>query len=381
MNHICKLFLIFSFVGLTACSQHAAQQSDVTVDPSSQAKVLGNFEKAWQVSAGSGFKDNFMQSEPVFYKGVIYTADQKGHITAVDAQEGKILWTIDTKQKIASGPAVNGNIIVVSTSDARVMAFRLEDGERLWATAVSNEVLAMPLISGNKVLVKTTDGNFFALNAKTGKYDWQYRHGAPSLVLRGGSKPAVSGNTVVVGFDDGKVVGLSLDRGKVFWETVVIRPTGSSPLERMVDIDADPIIDDGVVYVANYQGNLTAISLSTGNKLWSYKLSSHSGLEISLDQLFVSDTDGIVWAFDKDTGSVMWKQDALGVAGLSSPVVMNNYVVVVDQSGELYWLSMSDGSVLARKHAISSPVMGAPKVFNKTLYLLTQKGNLSAFKI
>ena len=77
---------------------------------------------------------------------------------------------------------------------------------------------------------------------------------------------------VVAGFANGKLVALSADKGFVGWETNIAIPQGRSELERIVDIDGDPVIVGTAVYVTTYQGSIAVIDLQSGNVITSYSI-------------------------------------------------------------------------------------------------------------
>ena len=81
--------------------------------------------------------------------------------------------------------------------------------------------------------------------------------------MRGTSTPAIDSGLVVAGFDAGRLAALELRTGKLVWEAVVATSRGRSELERMVDIDSDPLIYDGVIYVASFQGQLAAVQMDS----------------------------------------------------------------------------------------------------------------------
>src|SRR6185436_18738470 len=99
-------------------------------------------------------------------------------------------------------------------------------------------------------------------------------------------------------FGNGHLVNLSLSNGSLSWENVVALPTGSFTVQRMVDIDADPIIQHDNIYVATYQGRIACLNTITGQTLWTQDISSFTGIAADEKRLFVSDAKSDLWAFD-----------------------------------------------------------------------------------
>ena len=129
----------------------------------------------------------------------------------------------------------------MGSSDAEVVALNSENGELLWKSEVSSEVLSVPVIANGIVIVRTTDGAVIALNEKTGAKLWSYEHNAPALSVRGIGTPIIVEDNVIEGYDNGKLMALRLADGKYVWETSIVIPKGRSEVERLVDLDVDPI--------------------------------------------------------------------------------------------------------------------------------------------
>src|SRR5207237_1129586 len=93
--------------------------------------------------------------------------------------------------------------------------------------------------------------------------------------------------------------------------------------------------------------------------------------------LFVTDTDGIVWALDARTGAAAWKQDQLQYRRLSAPTAFQDHIVVGDLDGYLHWLDPHDGKIVARTRVGSDPIASAPVAASQTLYVANADGKLA----
>ena len=190
----------------------------------------------------------------------------------------------------------------------------------------------------------------------------------------------IAGEVVVSGFDSGHLVAVSLADGQLLWETQVAAPTGRTELERLADMDADPVVSDGVVYAVTFQGRIAAFDLDTGQPLWQRALSSHAGLGIGRRLLYVTDAQSRVWAFDRGSGSSLWRQDGLEHRGLTRPVEFGAYVVVADFEGYVHWLGIDDGRFAARVR--TGGAVRAPAAAGETaVYVLGESGTLTALTL
>ena len=287
-------------------------------------------KKLWKTSVGVGYDKQFVNLVPVIYNDQMFIADRKGRVVALDAETGKKNWQVKTKVAISAGPGAGSGLVLVGTSNAEVLALSTDDGTLLWKADVSSEVFSVPQVDLDKVIVQTVDGNISALDIDSGEQLWVHDRSIPVLTLRGTSTPAVEDGLVVAGFANGKLVGLSAEKGFPVWEVSIAIPQGRSEIERLVDIDGDPIIIGGVVYVTTYQGHIAVIEAQTGNQGWQRDMSSHAGLGVDFSQVYVTDDESNVWALSRSTGASEWKQGELINRKLTAPEPFDDYVAVGD---------------------------------------------------
>jgi len=334
----------------------------------------------WKQSVGNGTDNKRLKLVPRIDAGKVYAADSEGLVMALDAETGRQLWSVNLELPLSGGPGSGEGIVFLGTSDGEIVALSDTTGEELWRSKVSSEVLSVPAAANGVVAVHTIDGKLFGLDVLTGKQLWLYSRQVPVLTLRGSGSPVISGNSVYCGFAGGKLVALELSSGALQWEVSITIPSGRSELERMVDIDGDPLISDGVIYVATYQGEVAAIGEYTGNLLWRRKLSSYSAVSADWRNLYVSDDVGEVWGINPENGAAMWKQKKLTNRRLSPPAVIGGYVVVGDYDGYLHWLSHADGHLVARTRVGDEAINAAPVVVNDVVYVLGDGGDLAAVR-
>ena len=318
---------------------------DEEVDPPAELiDFKPNLElvELWKLDTGSGTSDQYLKLAPIIARQKVYIADAEGSVITIDASNGKKLWTHEIKIgksgfwssgeqiKITGGPGYGENTILVGTNEGDVIAIDADDGNELWKSKVSSEILSTPQKQRDIVIVRTLDGRLFGLNGDNGKLIWTYDRSVPSLTLRGTSSPIIYEGIVICGFDGGRLAAVELTTGRVLWETDITTARGRDELERMVDIDSDPIIIDGVIYVVTFQGQLAAMTLDTGRILWTRDISSYAGFSIDQQNIYVTDDKSIIWAFDRYSGSSLWKQDNLYNRAATAPVNIGNYIVVGD---------------------------------------------------
>ncbi len=335
----------------------------------------------WQRRVGSGAGKFFLKLRPAVDDGHVYAATRGGRIRAFDARTGESIWDTDTDSPLSGGPGVGDKLVLVGTSDGEVLALGEKDGAIKWRARVSSEVLSSPAAQGGVAVARTIDGKLFGLSTDDGTRLWVYDRTTPVLTLRGTSSPALAEGAAIAGFDNGQVVAIALSNGQPLWETRVAVPRGRSELDRMVDIDADPIIKDKVVYAVTYQGQVAALELFSGEMIWRRDMSSHAGLGVGPDNVYVTDEASHVWALNRSNSASMWRQAKLEARRVSPPAVFGQFVVVGDLDGYVHWLRRDDGQFAARVKVDSAGIVAAPVATPFAVYVYSSGGELAALQV
>ena len=358
-----RLLIALGLVALGAGCSMFEGKSDPVEQPTELAKLSAGrltAEVLWRAGAGEAPKKDFYGLRLAQDDSYLYAADGSGRVTAFNPADGRSAWQAQTQPRVVAGVGLTDSAVLVGTLDGEVIALSRNGGEALWRAGISSEVLAAPAGDGDIVVVRAGDGRIYGLAAADGQRRWALDRDVPTLSLRGSSQPVVAGDRVYAGLDTGKLVALELSSGRILWEEAVSTPRGRSEVERLVDVDADPVVADDAVYAVSYGGEVVSLESATGRLNWRQNLSSNSGLALDQERLYASDRDGRVWALDRRSGAVLWTQDALKHRRLTRPVLHGGYVAVGDLEGYVHWLSPEDGALRGRLNAGRSALVAPP---------------------
>ena len=368
---------------LTLLSGCGLWDSEEEIEPAALPDISAEYElrKLWSSQVGDGLGEKYHQFIPAVLADRIFAADHEGSVFALDRNNGDKIWNQELELPLSGGVGVGDGRVVVSTEDGQAVALSALDGNEVWRARLSSEAVSPAAIGAGVVLLQTIDGRLVALDNSDGSLRWSYSAQEPKLTLRGTSSPVIVDNGVLAGFSSGKVIALSLESGEVLWETRVANSEGRTELERMVDIDGSLLTEQGLVYAGSYQGRLTAMVMADGRRVWSEPLSSFRSLTHNSSQIFAVDDEGSVIAFDKRSGTELWKQAELYYRQVGTPAVIDGVVAVGDFEGYVHLLAPEDGRFVGRYRVDSSALLAPPLSIDGVLYTLSDGGRLSALQL
>ena len=373
MAVLCALLLLAGCGGSKVVREEPAQLKEFTAERS--------VKELWSADSGASSVKKAVTLWPALNADVIYTSDPKGRVTAFAADSGRALWRSRLRQPVTGAVAAGNGLAVVATKKGEVIALDGHDGHRLWSSLLSSEVLAPAAIQAGVVVVQTVDGKLTGLSAADGKRLWLYERSEPPLSLYGTAAPEIVGDIVLAGFASGKIAALQIKDGKLLWEMPVALPHGRNEVERLVDVDASPLVVRNVLFAASYQGKIIAVDMQTGRILWSRDASTYTGMDADSNNIYLTDDHGNVMALDQRSGASVWKQEQLRARQLNAPRYIDGLVAVGDFEGYVHWLASDDGHFVARFRVSHSAVRAPTLASHDTLYVSSQSGELAALRL
>lgn len=262
--------------------------------------------------------------------------------------------------------------------------------QQVWATSVGgNVLLGTPIVAGGIVIVSLWDlgagdgGGLVALDLVTGRERWRY-----STKYQVRSAPAVDGETIVVALANGEVHALRLATGTRIWAH-----DAAAGLDSLASsLWNAPAISNGVAYVSA-QGRITALDLASGEPRWSHETASADPWLGTLASVTVSDgiaianygrDDGMT-AWDAATGVKLWEDRTSAATAINAtPVAEDGVLYAINSSGRVTAYELATG--VKRWTQVVTPggsewmysVTAAPVVAKGRLFVPTQWRDLVA---
>ena len=356
--------------------------------------------RVWRARIGEGLGRKYVRIHPIVVADRIIAADAYGTVEARDRFSGKRIWQtvthelgggffsslnfLDRKDPsfISGGVGAGGGLVLLGSTDGEVIALSVSDGSLQWVSRLGSEVLAAAAVDSGRVFTQTIDGRLVALDADDGTVLWTYDNQVPILTLRGTSSPVVREDIVYAGFANGKVAAFRTENGEPIWEHRVMLPEGRSELERMVDVDAKPLVTaSGAVFVGAFHGRVKMLSQRDGRPRWEHEVSTFLDLAEGYGQVYTIDDEDIVTAIDQASGDIAWTLEDFRLRKLSSPLAFSNYVLFGDDEGYVHVVAQRDGRHLGRRKVDGSGVRSNLLVADGTVYVFDNDGGLHALEI
>ena len=405
MNKPIVTLLLVGSVMLSGCSTISdwfSDEEEIAIRRLEPIQELFKATTLWSTDLGNGVSKYYSRLEPAIAYGNVYAANRQGLVAAYEQTTGKKvwernfavyqdqgltsglkkLWSNGEPAKISGGLSIAYETVFFGTENGEVIALDAKTGDVKWQTTVKGEVIAAPAIDEGVVVLNTGSGLVVALNASDGEQLWVYESEVPPLSLRGVSAPAAVSGGAIIGTATGKLVVNILGTGQTAWEQVISSASGVTELERIVDIDSQPLVIGGVIYVITYDGSLAAVELRSGRIVWKREYKSYRRLTNVGSNLFVVDANSNVYALDSRNGVELWSQGKLKKRVLTAAVPVGDYLVAGDKWGFLHWFNQSDGTLVARLAVgdddEDESIYSSPVVDGNTVYTQTRDGKLVA---
>ena len=354
-----KLFLL-SILLISGCSTLDSlrfwQNDEVDPDEPKELSSFAsqeNIKVLWRNSYnGENEIGNFL---PSFNAQNIFFSDASGNVLSIDAKTGKDNWSVKLNF-LASGTSAGFGIVVVADVDGNVIALDQIDGSVLWSSNVKGEVLSSVAIDAKIVVVKTGSGELLGLNKDSGEKIWSYRSTLPVLTIRGNSSPVIVDNLVYASFDNGRLGVFELNSGFQIWDGAISYVSGASELENLIDSDSNPVIEGGLIYTTNYQGNLNIFDPSQKRSVWSNNASSFFSPIISRGMLMVVEENSSIKSFALKTLEESWINSDYLNRDLSNGVSYKDNIVVGDFEGYVHVINILNGRTVGREKLSRNPI-------------------------
>ncbi len=356
----------------------------------------GTIKRVWRTNVGRGSDIMTRQTMgPVIEDGQVFTIDTRGLVSAVDADSGRVLWTVRLDRKgekraiaFGGGLAVSNGVLYAATGYGFLSALDTKTGREIWRYDGLVPMRGAPSISDGRVFVITQDNQIIALDAKSGTMTWTQSGLPEDAGLLGAASPAVRTDTVIAALSSGELLALRVENGRLAWQDTLSRTRRLTPLATLADIDGNPVIDRNRVYAVGHAGRMVAIDMRSGERVWESNVPSVNTPWIAGDYLYLVSVDAELTAISAADGRVRWVTRLQRFVDpdnrnkpivWTGPILAGDRLIVVSSHGYVLTVSPYTGDFLGAEK-LPSGVIASPVVADGTLYFVTEDANLLAYR-
>lgn len=348
-------------------------------------------EQSASIGDGNAFTRN-IASTPIVSGGKVFAMDASGIISAHDEKDiDEIAWTNedasvdDVEDVLGGGLTINNGTLYATSGYGLLLAIDSTNGKTKWKIKVGAPVRGAPTYSDSRMIVLTADNQTLAFNAEDGATRWEHRGIRESAGYFATTSPVASEGIVVVAYTSGELFALRAETGAVLWSDSVTSTAKTRASAVFSGIDADPIVQDGVVVVVSAGGVMQASALLNGRPLWQERIASHQTPWSGGNALFViSDTHDIA-AVLKREGRINWAQSLATSDGIKDttpplfgPILAGNAVMVLGGDGVLHTFKPENGKKLG-EYELADGIITPPVIANGALYVVTKDATLHKY--
>ena len=283
------------------------------------------------------------KSTPLFYRGMLYTLGISGTISAFDASTGKIVWQKPTPPVqpdlgTASSPLGDGDAVIVqSDADTALTAFDAGNGTVRWT--VKHEFrYSSPIVvdlNGTRQLVAVAQNSILGISLADGAVLWEHPWKSPYIQA---ITPVHYHGTLIVSGDQRGVMALKPVRRDDGWSVEVVWDTKEVSM-----FLSNPVLIGDTLFGLSHlnSGQYFALDASTGRVLWrgTPRQAANSALVKADDLLFLlNDNAEMIVATSSRTGFEPLKRYKVAESATwAQPAISGNRIFVKDVSSLALW--------------------------------------------
>lgn len=363
---------------LAGCSTNKTKVEEVKPNPLPKLVQAKNLVPVFSQSVSSTSKADPLRLRLDADNGAVFAVDPNGEVAAYQGKQR--LWQQKvSKQGLSSGVEAAEGMVVVGNKKGQLFALDQATGEQKWTAQLSGAILSASLIQSGRVITISNDDTVYAHDLATGQQVWTYNLPNVQFSLRGVATPvALDPRTVLIASANAYVYALDIISGVPRMQRRVAVSEGRSDIQRLNDLDGDPVVAGQFLVTTSYQGQVTVMDLASQQVVWSEDASSIQRPEVFSNTVYVAQADGKITAYALTTGEQLWQNDSLLNRQLSNPVILGQDLVVGDLDGVLHLIDPATGQLIGRSK--TSGEVRTLRVIDNQLYVATRKGALSIWQ-
>ena len=314
-------------------------------------------------------------NKPIITDEKIYLLDNKGRVSSRNLIDGQLNWQIELDK---SEQFINANIdyrnqkLIATTGSDRVYFINAENG-KITSTKIfqSSPVVANLLLDDISIISSLNNKSYAVLDELS--LVWSHEVEENNISTLGSAKTLSYKNMVIALYSSGEIYCLNKYNGKIIWQDDLVNSSSSGIYSYLSDIDIDPIIKDGVVYIVGNSNSVVAFNIENGKRIWQQKTDEKPEDIAILGSKIALITADNLYLINKNNGRIELKKDVISYNKKKKISLQNvsiyknkilliakNRVILVDTSGKLV------ANIKLRQNIYNKPIIYKNKIYLTT---------------
>lgn len=384
-------------LGATTANANWAQFWGTQAFRTSHPALRSTPQLVWSAGIGQGnSRKQRIVADPVVGGGRVYTLDAGALVTATSIS-GQTLWTRNlappndrADDATGGGIAYADGRVYITHGFGILATLDAADGRVVWTQQLDATGSGAPSVHGDLVYLTAGDDTGWALERDTGRIRWQIG-GVPSVNnILGAPPPVLTDDLAIFAFGSGEVQAVFRRGGLRRWDAAVVGERQGYAASEVGDITGPPVIDGARAYVGNQSGRIVAISVASGERLWTAREGAAGPIWPAGDSIFtVTDRNELV-RLAKEDGRRIWgielpkfvkdrPRRRAEIFAHFGPVVAGGRVILASSDGLLRSFDPTNGALLYTAE-IPGGAAASPAIAGGTLYVVSARGQLLAYR-
>jgi eukaryotic-like serine/threonine-protein kinase len=245
-----------------------------------------------------------------------------------------------------------------------------------WKFKTGGNVNGIPLIDNGVVYVGSFDGNFYAIDASTGTEKWHYK--TDNKIF---TNPVLYNG--IICFESGNSLYALNTNGELVWKFILCSEAVINMNDEWDYYRSSPSVSNGVVYIGSEKGKVFGINIADGSKAFECqtaegKYAIKTTPLIYDGKIYFGDWNGVFFAYDLSTATMVWKYDtkidytstSWVNAIVTDPVFYKGSIYFGGRSCNLYCVNPQTGAKIWMYHESESMwMLGGPTIVDDVVYM------------
>ena len=278
----------------------------------------------------------YIITNPVYYKDLFLVSTIQGDLYSLNSNNGEVLQVVGIGENITSDLALidtgtktlKSKAVVFGTLEGNIFCYDAFSFEQLWKQNISNRpIISIPVIDSDRLVFLNSSSSVYCVNAKSGILNWKYEF-KDQQYFSSINYPFCDGRNVYSISPEGDLFALDLLLGKKIWASSAIDIIPQMAL----------CIEDQKIILLNKKGLLIFVSSNDGKEIQKIDLMKSDLFSFIVtennENIFIGLSDGSLYSIDsKYNVKQLISQTNIPITSIN--VIEKDALIIKDLNGKI----------------------------------------------